>query len=527
MPQTIDSYLHLPRRKYLSAIEIHAAAIGSIAAVILLLGWGLGIEPLRGRVPGFPIITPLTAASFMALSISSLAALRRTMPGDVISALLSISVTAVLVTTILVQHDPDAAGTWAQLPSKTVAVCLSLGGVALALMVLAPGLTPLAGVLAFAGAAPPVYRLVGVVVWPTQSSSNDLITALALHLSIMVVWFLATCVVLHPRMEIAARVLQSSLRGRLLRRALPLLAAVPPVSVVLSLGISTGMGFAQDMRFGTTATLATMMSFGVIWWISGVASVWQREANAQTARLSRANEALEQYASSAAHDLKAPARHVMLYGEMLREALARGDIETAKRHAISIEECARDMPQMIDGLLDYSRSGFVKLDPGDHLLSELVQAASALQADDLRASGAKVVVVRDMTLRCDSTLMTSVFQNLIANSLKNRRKDRAPVIRIDAIIEGDRVALSVEDNGVGFDPDFAAVAFNPLARGVRTAGEGTGIGLATCRSIVQSHGGEIRVDSTFRGGARIEFSLPVAGPGAGMAAAATDTASRH
>jgi signal transduction histidine kinase len=117
-------------------------------------------------------------------------------------------------------------------------------------------------------------------------------------------------------------------------------------------------------------------------------------------------------------------------------------------------------------------------------------------------------VLHEARLRCDSTLITTVFQNLIANSIKNRRKDRPPVIHIDAVREGPMWKVSVEDNGVGFDPDFAVVAFNPLARGVHTAGEGTGIGLSTCRNIVQSHGGEIRIDPGYRQGARIEFTLP-------------------
>ena len=137
-----------------------------------------------------------------------------------------------------------------------------------------------------------------------------------------------------------------------------------------------------------------------------------------------------------------------------------------------------------------------------------MQAAAAQHADDLEAAGAQVSVVHEARLHCDSTLITTVLQNLIANAIKNRRKDRKLTVRIDAVREGDFWKVSVEDNGVGFDPDFAAVAFNPLARGVHTAGEGGGIGLATCRNIVQSHGGEIRVDPSWRNGARIEFTLP-------------------
>ena len=239
-----------------------------------------------------------------------------------------------------------------------------------------------------------------------------------------------------------------------------------------------------------------------------IIATWQTDANEHAGRLSRANEALEQYASSAAHDLKAPARHIMLYGELLEDALNQGDVEAARRHARSIRDSAVELPVMIDGMLDFSRSGHTELNLGETRLGELVQAAGALQIEDLKSAGAKVVVVHEALLPCDRQLMTVVFQNLIANSLNSRRKDRQLTIRIDAERDEAVWEVSVEDNGVGFDPEFSGVAFNPLARGVTRAGSGAGIGLATCRTIVQSHGGEIRVDPTFRDGARVEFTLP-------------------
>jgi signal transduction histidine kinase len=104
--------------------------------------------------------------------------------------------------------------------------------------------------------------------------------------------------------------------------------------------------------------------------------------------------------------------------------------------------------------------------------------------------------------------MTAVFQNLFANSLKHRRQDRALEIRVDAERIDNSWEVTVTDNGVGFAPEFAATAFNPLARGVKMAGDGAGIGLATCRTILHSHGGEIRVDPTYRDGARIDITLP-------------------
>ncbi len=136
------------------------------------------------------------------------------------------------------------------------------------------------------------------------------------------------------------------------------------------------------------------------------------------------------------------------------------------------------------------------------------EAAARQNARDLETVGAHITVVHEIRVRCDSTLVTTVFQNLIVNAIKNRRRDRPLSIRIDGVREEAGCRISIEDNGVGFDPNFAAVALNPLARGVHTAGEGTGIGLATCRTIIQSHGGEIRIDPNWRNGARVEFTLP-------------------
>ena len=138
----------------------------------------------------------------------------------------------------------------------------------------------------------------------------------------------------------------------------------------------------------------------------------------------------------------------------------------------------------------------------------LVQTAARQNAGDLESSGAHITVLHEVRVRCDSTLMTTVFHNLITNAIKNRRRDRPLTIRIDAVRDEAGVRVSIEDNGVGFEPDFAAVAFNPLARGIHTAGEGTGIGLANVQRIILRHGGRVWADGAVDGGATFYFSLP-------------------
>jgi len=521
MRRTVDTYLHLPRRRYFSAIELHAVAIGSIAAAVLLIGYGFNVTPLQTIIPGFPAMQPVTAALIMALSLSCLLSLR----GSQQLLWLSSAIAAAIVIYLVYQNvthfnTPEfPIERFRSILGTTLSVIFA--AISLLIIDLAPQWGIAAGIIALTAVAPALYRILGLLIfWGAPQDETSPLNSMGLHTAILIVWFMTVCVLMHPRLQFAASVQQASLRGRVLRRALPVVLFLPVAAGAISLGLAVSLSWPVEALFALNAALSVALGAGLIWWLSRLVADWQREANEQASRLSRANEALEQYASSAAHDLKAPARHVLLYGELMEEALAKGDLAAAKKHARSIRESAAEMPVMIDGLLDYSRSAFTRIHLADHPLSELVQAAASQHSTELAAAGVQVHVGHEAKLRCDSTLMTTVFQNLIANSIKNRRKDRPLVVHIDAVREGAIWRVSVEDNGVGFDPDFAIVAFNPLARGVHTAGEGTGIGLSTCRNIVQSHGGEIRIDPAYRHGARIEFTLPAeATP---EAAAATD-----
>lgn len=504
MRRTVDTYLHLPRRRYFSAIELHAVAIGSIAAVVLLIGYGFNVEALQTLIPGFPAMRPRTAGAIMFLSLSCLLSLRGSMRSRIASSVIAVGVIIYVIYRLVLSVN---AGGF--VPIQATVFSLILSGVAILIINHAPRFGLAAGAIALAATAPALYRIIGLVLfWGAPADETSPLNSMGLHTAFLIVWFMTVCVLMHPRLAFSQSVQQASLRGRILRRGLPVILLVPVLASAVSLSLSVSFGWPLEALFALNGAVSVVLGALLIWWLSSLIETWQKEANEQAARLSRANEALEQYASSAAHDLKAPARHVMLYGELLEEALAKGDTVTARKHAKSIRDSASEMPGMIDGLLDYSRSAFTRITLSEQSLSELVQAGAAQNAADLEAAGASVTVVHEVRLRCDSTLMTTVFQNLIANAIKNRRRDKPLAIRIDAVREGDIWKVSIEDNGVGFDPDFAAVAFNPLARGVHTAGEGSGIGLSTCRNIVQGHGGEIRVDPAYRSGARIEFTLP-------------------
>lgn len=515
MLRTAEAYLQLSRRRYFYALEVHAAIIGSIAAVVVVIGYGFNVEALQSLAPGFPTMKLRTASSLMGLSLAYMLSLRRSDRAHWGAMGVAVGVLGLVLHTVSFPPTPVLGDPWSAAPSLATLLCLAGSAISLLVITLAPQFSVLAGTLALGAATLGMFRIVDLIIFAGAPDPISPLNTMALHTAALITWFALVCLMLHPVLPFGRGLLQASLRGRLLRRALPFAILLPVASAAISFGAHGLLGWPSEAMFAFSATVTVSAGVALVWWLSSIAERWQTEANAQAARLSRANEALEQYASAAAHDLKAPARHVLLYGELLEEALARGDIEAARRNATAIRESAGVLPPMIEGMLDYSRSAFVRITLTDVSLSELVQAATAQVADDLQAVGGRVRILSDARLLCDSTLLTTVFQNLIANAIKSRRRDRQLEIKITCDRGDTDWHIALEDNGVGFDHDTAVVAFNPLARGAHVAGDGAGIGLATCRNIMQSHGGAISVDPAHRQGARIVFTLPLSPKSAG------------
>ena len=509
MQGSVDTYLQLPRRRYFSALDLHAVGVGTVAAIVLLIGHGFAFEPMQTIIPGFPPMRPGTAFAFMLLSMSLLASLRTSRDAKLLSTGLAFAAIAwgvnLLISNWGMEEGSEAMGG----PIQASLAALLLGGLAILLINHAPRLRLLIAAMALLAATPALYRVIGLLFfWGAPPQPDSLLSSMAIHTAILIVWFMGVCIILHPALGIGAAIQQASLRGRLLRRALPFVVLVPVAAAVSGLVLSLDPAWSLDFLFALNATIGAALGAGLVLWLSQLVAMWQLEANDRSARLSRVNEALEQYASSAAHDLKAPARHVLLYGELLDEALDRGDLASAQKYARAIRESAHEMPKIIDGMLEFSTSAHTRIKTSDVSLSELVQGAAGQLASEIEKADGRITLLHEARLNCDPALMTTVLQNLIANSIASRRRDRPLQIRIDGVGEEGRWLISVEDNGAGFDPAFAAVAFNPLARGARSGGEARGIGLATCRTIVQAHGGEIRIDAGMTRGARIEFTLP-------------------
>ncbi|MGO9820818.1 MAG: ATP-binding protein [Solirubrobacteraceae bacterium] len=227
--------------------------------------------------------------------------------------------------------------------------------------------------------------------------------------------------------------------------------------------------------------------------------------------LERSNAELEQFAYIASHDLQEPLRKVTAFCQMLQDRYAGTLDERADTYIAFAVDGARRMQQLINDLLSFSRVGRFSAARETVDLRVLAQAAMSDLEQPAQAAGAEVVIGSLPELPVVPGLIRAVFQNLIANGIKFH-SHAPPRVEINAHRREHDWLFDCTDNGIGIDPEYADRIFVIFQRlHARDRYDGTGIGLAICRKIIEYHGGEIWLDKAYSGGTRIYFTLPAAG----------------
>ena len=228
----------------------------------------------------------------------------------------------------------------------------------------------------------------------------------------------------------------------------------------------------------------------------------------RTAELSSSNQDLEQFAYIASHDLRQPLRKIRMCTEYLSEDYAHCFDEQAESYMEYITKSVDRMYLLIDDLLTYSRVGqqdeaIVSID-----LNTIVEECLEDFSLTIEEKQAKIDWDNLPTIQGNIREMRQLFQNLIGNSLKFTA-DKPPRIKITVTPEQDYYLFSIEDNGIGIEPQYSDKIFKMFQRLHKSADyEGTGIGLAICQKIVTRRGGKIWVESQLEEGSNFYFTLP-------------------
>ena len=302
--------------------------------------------------------------------------------------------------------------------------------------------------------------------------------------------------------------------------AMPGDAALP-----LNLGVDSGRiaqlfrrkdGTAVPVEMAVTAVAESGQSVGAVVVFRDVSERLEGETRTRQLmeRLAQSNQDLQQFAYIVSHDLQEPLRMVSSYIQLLGRRLGPSLTEECREFIGFAVDGATRMSRMITDLLDYSRvhrrgTPFGPVDLNTALRDALANLSTAM-AD----SGAEIKVGELPMVTGDASQLMRVFQNLLGNALKYRRPDGVPHIAVSAAQDSGQWVVSVADDGIGIDPAVTGRLFQVFQRlHPRGAYEGTGVGLALCRRILERHGGRIWVDSPGEGrGCTFRFALPVAPP---------------
>ena len=236
----------------------------------------------------------------------------------------------------------------------------------------------------------------------------------------------------------------------------------------------------------------------------------ERRVAARTEELTRALRELEAFSYSVSHDLRAPLRALNGYAHLLRES--QGDKLDAEQRGMfeRIARNAEKMGELIDDILEYSRTGREPLKRAAVDLDVLARDVVREQAEHHPA--ARIDIAPLPPVVGDPIMLRQVFANLVANALKFSARRAQPVVEIGASVDNGMAHCFIRDNGAGFDMAHAGKLFQLFQR-VHHEREfpGTGVGLAIVKRIIERHGGRVWAEAAPDAGATFHFTLPLSG----------------
>jgi PAS domain S-box-containing protein len=225
--------------------------------------------------------------------------------------------------------------------------------------------------------------------------------------------------------------------------------------------------------------------------------------------LARSNQELERFAYVASHDLLEPLRMVGSYTQLLERRYKERLDDDAREFIGFIVSGAQRMRSLLEDLLAYARVGRLQRKPREVAMNQVLDDVLANLKVLIAEKGATIDRGPLPLVRCDRSEVMQLLQNLVGNALKFQDAGRAPIVRVAAVPIDTGWTFSVEDNGIGIAPEYFERIFIIFQRlHARDSYSGTGIGLAICKKIVESHGGRIWVDSRPGAGTTFHFTLP-------------------
>ncbi len=247
----------------------------------------------------------------------------------------------------------------------------------------------------------------------------------------------------------------------------------------------------------------------IVNWYLKIADLHQNELKALNEKLKLSNIELERFAYIASHDMKTPIRNIISFLN-LTERRAGTELSPELQEYITFaSKSAKELNRLIEDILDYSRVSKTETHFEEIDLNQIMNMVSESLIKQDAYQHVKVEFEQLPILKAESSQMTQLFQNLVENGLKYNQS-KYPEVKVSYQIENHKHLITVTDNGIGIEPDYYNTIFEMFKRlNNRGKYEGTGMGLAICKKIVERYNGNIWLDSKLNSGSRFHLSFPM------------------
>lgn len=238
----------------------------------------------------------------------------------------------------------------------------------------------------------------------------------------------------------------------------------------------------------------------------------QAKIEKQAHELAMRNDALEQFTGIVSHDLRAPLRHIRMFGEMLLEDQQAKKPDNFGFYIDKMQSSAVRMERLIANLLEFSQVAYKEVNRSQFTLRSAFDEVRDNLASVISESKAVLELDNDVLLELDHVLFIQLLHNLIDNAIKYRDGKKMPVVRVGGKKTGDMTTIFVQDNGIGIPEEQKDRIFNVFQRlhADEKTYKGTGIGLSLVKRITEGHNGEITLDTDYDDGCRFILSFPAA-----------------
>lgn len=506
--------------KYARYLLFLVALLGSL----VLIGWEFDVGAIKRPVPNLVAMNPLTALCFIFLSLATWFKViynkYRILGYSLLVLLLSLSAFHLLEFILGIPFNidqllfseklqVDSISNLSNRMAPNTAINFLLGGI-ITLFIDSNKKT----IFVFQGLAIGIifislFSILGYLYQVKEFYGVLVYLPMALHTAFGFLLFALAILILTLDSGIVKEITSPYTGGTISRILIPISIIVPSCLGYLWVFTYWNVGFSIELGVAIL-TLSIISLFILLTWIMA-ASLNEKDKLRKTTEneIVHLNKELEAFSYSVAHDLRAPLRIIDGYTQILVEDQLANLNEESQRLLSVISANVRNMGQLIDDLLNFSKLGRVQIRKSSVNVKSIINPIINDQIIVYGKNQFKINIKNTLTLKCDSILIHHVFHNLITNAVKYSAKTKNPIIEIDSYKENDGIVYSVKDNGVGFDMKYANKLFGVFQRLHKPADfEGTGVGLAIVHRIVMKHGGEVWAEAEVDKGATFYFRLP-------------------